>query len=208
MAPQLPRGVESFTPLLQYSLNGFAVVDGDGRYAWVSDSLCLLLAMDKHALLGCVRDNVARARVRARAASCACASRSLACDALNCTLAHRALTFGDHRRHVTSLVFSSDRKRLAELLSAARERASVNKPTDDFARVRHACGVGVARTGGTEGATQRHIPVECKVCADSEYAYMVVLDARVPTRLEGLLPDFLLYTSAYCELGACIELTR
>ena len=72
----------------------------------------------------------------------------------------------------------------------------MNKPTAAFARVRHACGVGVARTGGTEGATQRHIPVECKVCADADYAYMVVLDARVPTRLEGLLPDFLLYTSA------------
>jgi len=52
--PLLPRGVQSFTPLLQYSLNGFAVVDGDGRYRWVSDSLCLLLAMDKQALMGCV----------------------------------------------------------------------------------------------------------------------------------------------------------
>ena len=52
--PLLPRGVDSFTPLLQYSLNGFAVVDSDGRYRWVSDSLCMLLAMDKQALLGCV----------------------------------------------------------------------------------------------------------------------------------------------------------
>ena len=63
MTPSLPRGVESFTPLLQYSLNGFAVVDAAGRYAWVSNSLCLLLATDKQGLLGCV---------------CALASRALA----------------------------------------------------------------------------------------------------------------------------------
>ena len=51
--PPLPSGVQSFTPLLARSLNGFAVVDSGGRYAFVSDSLCLLLELDKHVLLGC-----------------------------------------------------------------------------------------------------------------------------------------------------------
>jgi hypothetical protein len=52
--PTLPRGVLSFSPLLKHSLNGFAVVDADGRYVWVSDSMCRLLRLDKTALLGCV----------------------------------------------------------------------------------------------------------------------------------------------------------
>ena len=83
----------------------------------------------------------------------------------------------------------------------------MQRPSDDFARVRHACGAGVARTGGTEGAAQRYIPVEVKVCADGEFAYMVVLDARVPTRLEGLLPDFLLSTSACSAIcSTCIAM--
>lgn len=111
----LPRGVESFTPLLQYSLNGFAVVDGDGRYAWVSDSLCLLLALDKQALLGCVRDCVACAcaarqrcmclRSRSRGLVRLRASRGLAqpcARCITCTLAHLDATTGGTLRRSSS----------------------------------------------------------------------------------------------------------
>ena len=65
----LLRGVESFTPLLAHSLNGFAVLElASARYAYVSDSLCHLLELDKHVLLGCsctaVRCVLSRARAR------------------------------------------------------------------------------------------------------------------------------------------------
>ena len=96
-------------------------------------------------------------------------------------------------------MFPEDRAQLAALLAAPRVRAAASQPTDDFARVRHACGAGVARIGDTDGTTttQRHIPVEIKACADETFTYLVILDARVPTRLEGLLPAFLLSTSAF-----------
>jgi hypothetical protein len=73
----LPLGV-SFTPLLTQSLNGFAVVDGEGRYVWVSDSMCNLLHADKAALLGCVRARV-RAEEKGRNDSW---RKTLVCDAL------------------------------------------------------------------------------------------------------------------------------
>ena len=50
----LPRA-EVFTPLLTQSLNGFAVLDGNATYLWVSDSMCNLLECSKAQLLGCGR---------------------------------------------------------------------------------------------------------------------------------------------------------
>ena len=44
---------EAFAPLLTESLNGFAVLDASGRYAFASASLCELLSLEKDALLGC-----------------------------------------------------------------------------------------------------------------------------------------------------------
>jgi hypothetical protein len=52
-AALLPAGVQSFAPLFNQSLNGFAVVDGAHRYVWCSDSTCRLLGVDKASLLGC-----------------------------------------------------------------------------------------------------------------------------------------------------------
>jgi PAS domain-containing protein len=56
-APPPPAGVATFALLLhvlaRHSLNGFAVVDASGRYAWVSDSMCTLLGVEKETLLGC-----------------------------------------------------------------------------------------------------------------------------------------------------------
>ena len=205
LTPPLLRGVESFTPLLAHSLNGFAVVElASARYAYVSDSLCHLLELDKHVLLGCgctaVRCVLSRARARGwirsrlarvavRSASAPTASRRTALT--RCTAASRA-----RRRRKSALVFPDDRAKLVALLVTARERAAANLPTNDFVRVRHACGADVARTGTSDSKAQRYIPVEIKACADVEYAFLVFLDARVPERLESLLPDFLLSTSA------------
>ena len=44
-----------FAPLLSESLNGFAVVDENYVYVWVSDSMCNLLECNKAQLLGCAR---------------------------------------------------------------------------------------------------------------------------------------------------------
>jgi hypothetical protein len=38
--------------------------------------------------------------------------------------------------------------------------------------------------------------VRLKACGDGTYVFCVLLDARMPARLEGLLPNFLLSTSA------------
>jgi hypothetical protein len=83
-------------------------------------------------------------------------------------------------------VLPSDRAALNALLASAR-RAPGDQPSDAFVRVRH-------RARGSE-----RIALEVKAVADldgSGLVYCVLLDARVPARLEGLLPDFLLSTSA------------
>ncbi len=86
-------------------------------------------------------------------------------------------------------MFADDRAPLAALLAEARREfasapAPAPAPADAFVRVRHA-----ARDGA-------FAPVEVKACADGAFVYCVLLDARMPARLEGLLPDFLLSTSA------------
>ena len=106
--PLLPRGVASFTPLLQYSLNGFAVVDGDGRYRWVSDSLCLLLALDKQALLGCVAAAAARAHARYASNEGVMRLRRRALLRSLCNCSAPALTAARNRRRCSLLVFSDE----------------------------------------------------------------------------------------------------
>ena len=44
-----------FAPLLSESLNGFAVLDWNYVYAWVSESMCNLLECNKSQLLGYAR---------------------------------------------------------------------------------------------------------------------------------------------------------
>ncbi len=69
--PLPPAGVASFAPLLRHSLNAFAVVHASGRYAWVSDSMCTLLGLEKEALLGCGPDTRVDVRVCVRAVAAA-----------------------------------------------------------------------------------------------------------------------------------------
>jgi signal transduction histidine kinase len=90
-------------------------------------------------------------------------------------------------------VLPSDRAALSALLAGARG-APGDRPTDAFVRVRHDA------RGGTRTA------LEVKACADVDgrgLVYCVLLDARVPARLEGLLPDFLLSTSHDLRTPAC-----
>lgn len=58
-APAAVPPTEAFAPLLTESLNGFAVLDAGGRYAFASASLCELLSLPKDALLGCARARAA-----------------------------------------------------------------------------------------------------------------------------------------------------
>jgi hypothetical protein len=208
--PAHAAGVSTLlAPLLRQSLNGFAVVDAAGHYAWVSDSMCLLLGVAKETLLGCVPraqrlgpwarfcalaqcathgavariarrhsgDAAARARVRRRFA------------VLDAAAVVHARAQTQRRRAAADLVFADDRAPLAALLAEARRAfasapAPAPAPADAFVRVRH-----TARDGA-------FAPVEVKACADDAFVYCVLLDARMPARLEGLLPDFLLSTSA------------
>ncbi len=262
--PPLPSGA-SFAPLFNQSLHGFAVVDGAGRYVWCSDSLCLLLGVEKDTLLGCAastlcaaagfpcaaarkprcayligvtardcaqRDAPAtrgarargcsrralravacadgailaahaavrvlvrrspRARARARARPCLrlrlrrrCPSPWSVCEALDKPL---------RRRSVADLVLPDDRHALATQLGGATADAAATPAVlcpsaDTFVRVRHA-----ARDGSQ--------PVELKACADGTYVYCTLLDARMPARLEKLLPDFLLTTSHDLRTPCC-----
>ncbi len=110
-----------------------------------------------------------------------------------------------------ALVFTEDQAALATLLAEARRRAAADVPTDEFVRVRHACGAmddAIPPSGGkntmadnsralkADNKKESHMPVEIKACGDGTYAFCVLLDARMPARLEGLLPNFLLSTSA------------
>ena len=82
----------------------------------------------------------------------------------------------------------ADRAALRELLDEARRAAIEARCCESFVQLRHACGDAVDWQ-----------PVELKACTDGEYMYCVLLDARMPARLESVLPHFLLSTSAYCK---------
>ncbi len=72
-----------------------------------------------------------------------------------------------------------DRGALNALLDEARRCAALRRPAETFARVSHACGQGAL--------TQ---PVEVKACTDGgELIFCVFLDARMPARLESVLPQ-------------------
>jgi hypothetical protein len=55
---------------------------------------------------------------------------------------------------------------------------------------------GAAGAPKADNKKESHMPVEIKACGDGTYVFCVLLDARMPARLEGLLPNFLLSTSA------------
>jgi len=97
---------------------------------------------------------------------------------------------------VADLVLPADRAALRELLDAARSAADEGRPCESFARLRHA-----------SGSAEAWQPVELKACTDGEHVYCVMLDARVPARLESILPQFLLSTSARPHL-ACFRPCR
>ena len=57
----------------------------------------------------------------------------------------------------------------------------------------HACGDGA-------GLLASWLPLEVKVCAAESLTFLVMQDARIPSRLESRLSNLLLYTSA-CVRG-------
>lgn len=87
---------------------------------------------------------------------------------------------------MVELVHPNDCPAMSALLEAARRAAAAARPSESFACIAHACGAGAG-----------WLPVEIKACTDGTYIYLVVLDARVPARLESVLPAFLLSTSAF-----------
>ncbi len=89
-------------------------------------------------------------------------------------------------RAVAELVIPADRVTLCALLEEARRAFAESRRCESFAPVRHSCATGWQ-------------PVELKACTDGEHMYCVLLDARIPTRLESPLPQFLLSTSARCD---------
>jgi hypothetical protein len=165
---------EMFAPLLFESSNGFAVLDASGRYVYVSASMCSLLSLDKEALLGCVtalRRTARFSAMRFRCVVCASPAAPRRVDGARALLARR--------RTAAELVARDDRAALNALLDEARRCAALGQPAETFARVSHACG---------EGAPM--LPVEVKACTDGgELIFCVFLDARMPARLESVLPE-------------------
>jgi hypothetical protein len=104
------------------------------------------------------------------------ALRCVVCDALSASRDGALLA----RRHTAAeLVARDDRAALNALLDEARRCAALGQPAETFARVSHLCG---------EGAFMQ--PVEVKACTDGgELIYCVYLDARIPARLESVLPE-------------------
>jgi len=175
---------EAFAPLLTESLNGFAVLDSEGRYVYASASLCSLLLLNKDALLGC-ESPLARSQAAPAAGGDAVGPPRGDAVALGCShLRSRSRAF-------TELVYPADCGSIVALLGEARSAAAAARPCESFAQVCHAC-----------GGTVEWQPVELKACTDGEYTYCVLLDARVPARLESVLPQFLLSTSAPCCAAA------
>ena len=85
------------------------------------------------------------------------------------------------------LVYADDRAPLLALFEAARAACAASQPCKAYVRVRHAC---------RAMTPHEFLPLELKACSDNQLVYCVALDAHMPARLEGLLPDFLLSTSA------------
>ena len=127
----------------------------------------------------------ALARSRARACACARAASSPSTQGLRCACLRRVARFRGRRRAASELVLPADRAALRNLLDEARRAAAEARPCETFAQLHHACGHAVAWQ-----------LVELKACTDGEYMYCVLLDARVPARLESVLPQFLLSTCA------------
>ena len=84
------------------------------------------------------------------------------------------------RRHTAAeLVAYDDRPALLALLDEARRCAAAGQPTETYVRIAHVSGDGA-----------RMQPVELKACTDGgDHIYCVFLDARVPARLESVLPQ-------------------
>ena len=81
---------------------------------------------------------------------------------------------------------------MCALLEEARRAFAESRRCESFALVRHACATGWQ-------------PVELKACTDGELLYCVLLDARLPARLESSLPQFLLSTSAPLRMSCCLR---
>jgi hypothetical protein len=92
------------------------------------------------------------------------------------------------RRPLLDCVYAPDQPPLRALFEAAREAVTWQRPLEAYVRVRHACRAMTAH---------EFMPVEFKACSDGQWLYCVALDAHMPARLEGMLPDYLLSTSAF-----------
>ena len=98
------------------------------------------------------------------------------------------LTLVARRRPLLDCVYAPDQPPLRALFEAAREAVTWQRPSEAYVRVRHACRAMTAH---------EFMPVEFKACSDGQWHYCVTLDAHMPARLEGMLPDYLLSTSAF-----------
>ena len=106
-------------------------------------------------------------------------------------VARRAHPLAARRRPLLDCVYAPDQPPLRALFEAAREAVAWQRPSEAYVRVRHAC----------RGMTAHEfLPVEFKACSDGPWLYCVALDAHMPARLEGMLPDYLLSTSAFSLL--------
>ena len=183
-----------FAPLLSESLNGFAVLDENYVYVWVSESMCNLLECKKSQLLGCVPSAARDAALDALAFAHYALRIFLAgarghrdCTVDDADIARCAHPLAARRRPLLDCVYAPDQPPLRALFEAARDAVAWQRPSEAYVRVRHAC----------RGMTAHEfMPVEFKACSDSQWLYCVALDAHMPARLEGMLPDYLLSTSA------------
>ena len=122
-----------------------------------------------------------------------CASYAGARSLCDCTvddadIARCAHALAACRRSLLDCVYAPDQPPLRALFEAAREAVAWQRPSEAYVRVRHAC----------RGMTAHEfLPVEFKACSDGQWLYCVALDAHMPARLEGMLPDYLLSTSAF-----------
>jgi hypothetical protein len=72
-----------------------------------------------------------------------------------------------------------NRAALLALLDETRRCAAAGQPTEKYIRISHVSGDGA-----------RMQPVELKACTDGgDHIYCVFLDARIPARLESILPQ-------------------
>ena len=178
-----PAPAESLSPLLRQSLNGFAALTGDGVYVFVSESLCTLLQLSKVQLLGCAATHALLPPLllapapnrRIQAVSDCSRSRSLV---------PRPML----RRRMADFLFPEHRQTLEKQLGAT----GGDPP---YTVLLHACGDGAGLLAGW-------LPLEVKACASESLTFLVMQDARIPTRLESRLSKLLLYTSALIRTTA------